>query len=246
MKSILVIGETCKDIFVYCNAIRLAPDLPVPVLEVETTTENPGMAMNVQRNIKAIHDKCELFTNQNWQQVTKTRYIHNRTNHMFIRIDTPHAIPRIDFNRVNLEHSMIVISDYDKGFLTQEDIQKISSQHPLVFLDTKKPLGEWAQNCKYIKINDYEYQRSKPDLNETLEKRVIHTKGGEGAFFQGEHYPVKEVEVGDASGAGDAFMAALSVKYLETSDIKVSINYANTCASKVVSEKGVTILTKLY
>ncbi len=244
MKSILVIGETCKDIFVYCNAIRLAPDLPVPVLEVESMTENPGMAMNVQRNIQGIFEECDLFTNQDWQQVTKTRYVHSSTNHMFIRIDTPHVIPRIDFNRVNLDYSMIIISDYDKGFLTKEDIHEISSQHPLVFLDTKKPLGNWAENCKYIKINDYEFQRSKPFLNENLKKRIIHTKGGEGAFFQGEHFPVKKAEVRDASGAGDAFMAALTVKYLETLDIRVSIEYANTCASKVVSEKGVTTLTK--
>ena len=244
MKSILVIGETCKDIFVYCNAIRLAPDLPVPVLEIESMTENPGMAMNVQRNILGIHERCDLVTNQDWQQVTKTRYMHSSTNHMFIRIDTPHIIPRIDLNRINLEYSMIVISDYNKGFLTKEDIFEVSRQHPLVFLDTKKPLGEWAENCKYIKINDYEFQRSKPFMSENLEKSVIHTKGGEGAFFQGQHFPVKKAEVRDASGAGDAFMAAIAVKYLETSDIRVSINYANICASQVVSEKGVTTLTK--
>ena len=34
MKKILIIGESCKDIFVYCNANRLAPDLPIPVLSV--------------------------------------------------------------------------------------------------------------------------------------------------------------------------------------------------------------------
>lgn len=244
MKSILVIGETCKDIFVYCNAIRLAPDLPVPVLEVERTTENPGMAMNVQRNIHKIFEKCDLVTNHDWQQVTKTRYIHSSTNHMFIRIDTPHVIPRIDLKNINLDYSMIVISDYDKGFLSKEDISEISKSHPLVLLDTKKPLASWAENCKYIKINDYEFERSKPFLNENLEQRIIHTKGGEGAFFRDEHFQVTEAEVRDASGAGDAFMAALAVKFLETLDIREGIKYANVCASRVVGEKGVTTLTK--
>ena len=31
MKSILVIGESSRDVFVYCDALRLCPDVPVPV-----------------------------------------------------------------------------------------------------------------------------------------------------------------------------------------------------------------------
>lgn len=244
MKSILVIGETCRDIFVYCNALRLAPDLPVPVLEVESVVENPGMAMNVQRNIRGIFEHCSLITNQNWQEISKTRYVHSSTNHMFIRIDTPHKIARIDIKQIEYDYSMIVISDYDKGFLTREDIYEISERHPLVLLDTKKPLGSWAGKCKFIKINDYEYERSKPFADDDIEKRIIHTKGGDGAFFQSEHFPVTKVEVRDASGAGDAFFAALSVNYLQTSDIRKSIEFANVCASRVVSERGVTTLRK--
>ena len=39
-------------------------------------------------------------------------------------------------------------------------------------------------------------------------------------------------------------MAALAVKYLETQDIISSIKFANLGASRVVGEKGVTLLTK--
>ena len=73
---ILVIGETCQDIFVYCHALRLAPDIPVPVLQISKTVESPGMAMNVQRNILSLVPDCELVTNPEWKTVTKTRYIH--------------------------------------------------------------------------------------------------------------------------------------------------------------------------
>ena len=38
----------------------------------------------------------------------------------------------------------VIISDYDKGFLTAEDIEYIYTNHPQVFLDTKKILGNWA------------------------------------------------------------------------------------------------------
>jgi bifunctional ADP-heptose synthase (sugar kinase/adenylyltransferase) len=244
MSSILVVGETCKDIFVYCKAIRLAPDLPVPVLEIEYKKENPGMAMNVQLNIRQIYDNCDLETNKEWQEITKTRYVHATTNHMFFRIDTPHIIPKLDISKINYKSAMIVISDYNKGFLSESDIEEISSKHDLVFLDTKKKLGSWANNCKFIKINDYEFERSRPNITSILEGKIIHTKGGDGCFFRGEHFPVRRAAVRDSSGAGDAFMGALAVKYIETKNIITSIKFANLSASRVVSEKGVTLLTK--
>src|SRR3989344_5798612 len=95
MKKILVVGEICRDIFVYCKAERLAPDLPIPVLGVVEQKENPGMAANVERNIKGIFPQVDLYTNEKWRDVTKTRYMHLDTNHIFIRVDTDHHIPRI-------------------------------------------------------------------------------------------------------------------------------------------------------
>jgi D-beta-D-heptose 7-phosphate kinase/D-beta-D-heptose 1-phosphate adenosyltransferase len=240
--QILVVGETCLDIFVYCHALRLAPDIPVPVLQISKTSENPGMAMNVQRNIAKLVPDCQLVTNPEWRTVTKTRYMHENTNHMFVRVDTSHEIPRVDVKSINLDYEIIVISDYNKGFLTEEDIQFICDIHPKVFLDTKKRLGEWANKAKYIKINDYEFRRSLPYLNPILEERIIHTTGAGGCVFKGKNYPVEKVEVVDTSGAGDTFISALAVKYLETSDIDQSIKFANLCASDVVKRRGVSTL----
>ena len=46
----------------------------------------------------------------------------------------------------------------------------------------------------------------------------------------------------DLSGAGDTFIAGLVVKYIETEDIEKSIKFANQCASKVVTQKGVAVI----
>ena len=74
--KILVIGESCKDVFVYCDAKRLAPDVPVPVLNVVRQTENPGMAANAFRLIQKLQPNSSvLLTNDNWQNVTKTRLV---------------------------------------------------------------------------------------------------------------------------------------------------------------------------
>lgn len=244
MKKILVIGESCKDVFVYCKAERLAPDLPVPVLSISEQKDNPGMAANVERNIKSIFPNVDLYTNDAWETVTKTRYIHRDTNHMFIRIDTDHHIPRARARDIPLsEYDLVAISDYNKGFLTDEDIRYICEHHDNVFIDTKKILGDWAAKAKYIKINNYEYERSKASLPKSVEKKLIYTKGDQGAFFNGKNYPVgKKVEVKDVTGAGDSFFAALLVKYLETGDIEKAITFANECASEVVKHKGVTTI----
>jgi hydroxymethylpyrimidine/phosphomethylpyrimidine kinase len=73
-------------------------------------------------------------------------------------------------------------------------------------------------------------------------KKLIHTKGSDGCYFNGKNYPVNKVEVKDSSGAGDSFFAALICKYLNTKNIEESIIFANTCASEVVKHKGVTTI----
>lgn len=243
-KKILVIGESAMDIFVYCDAERLAPDLPIPVLKVIDTQTNPGMAKNVERNIKSIANICDLYTNQNWRQVTKTRYMHHKSNHAFVRVDTDHRMQRVDVKKIPLNYEIIAISDYNKGFLTIEDIEYICSKHPLVFIDTKKPIGSWASKAKYIKINNFEYERSLPYLTKKIEDKIIVTKGGDGAYFRNKQYPVKKVEVKDSSGAGDSFYAALLVNYAETGDIEEAIDFANECASVVVGQRGVTVISR--
>ena len=160
MARIQIIGESCRDIFVYCEAQRLAPDLPVPILQTVNTIENPGMAANVHRNIMTKISDCELLTNLNWKNITKTRYIHQESNHMFIRIDSPHEIEPIDMSKIDYNVDAIVISDYHKGFLSEEAINEICSKHDLVFLDTKKIVKSWAEKATFIKINDYEFRKS--------------------------------------------------------------------------------------
>ena len=230
------------DVFVYCDAIRLAPDLPVPVLQEIHVETNPGMAANVQRNIEARSVSTNLVTNMNWDEIVKRRYIHDGSNHMFFRVDTPHNIARFNVQELDLGADVIVISDYNKGFLSESDIEFICKSHPLVFLDTKKVLGKWAENASFIKINNYEYMNSKRYLTETLSQKIIHTRGQEGCDFQGKNYPVEKIEVRDTSGAGDSFMAALVVDFLKTTKIEDSIIAANDAASRVVRTRGVGVI----
>ena len=242
MSKVIVIGESCLDEFVYCKAERLAPDLPIPILRRCETKNNPGMAMNVFRNINSYIDDCDIETNQNWKEIKKTRYVEINSNHTFIRIDSEENVGEFHSSKNLRNYDLVVLSDYNKGFLSEKEIQKITKIHSNVFLDTKKTLGEWANNAAYIKINDYEYNRSLPFIDEKLRSKIIHTMGGQGCEYQDKSYSVPRVEVKDSSGAGDSFLAALIVKFVETNDIIESIKFANLSASKVVSQRGVTLI----
>ena len=242
MSKVLIIGESCQDEFVYCHAERLAPDLPIPILKIVEVKRNPGMAMNVLKNIQKYVSNSVIHTNSNWEKITKTRYVDMNTNHSFIRIDSPDTASPYIIEDIGNDYDLILISDYNKGFLSESIITKITKLHANVFLDTKKVLGEWASNAKYIKINDYEYQRSLPYISPEMEKKIIHTRGASGCNFGGRNFPVEPVEVRDSSGAGDSFFAALALKYLQSENIEESIKFANSSAAKVVSQKGVTVI----
>ena len=60
---ILVIGESCRDIFHYGECNRLCPEAPVPVFNPTELIENDGMAKNVQRNLISLGCNSELHTN---------------------------------------------------------------------------------------------------------------------------------------------------------------------------------------
>ena len=249
-QKILVIGDACIDEFVYGKCTRLCPDAPVPVFIPSVTVQNGGMAKNVQENIKSLGYSCDILCQDHL--VRKTRYVDEKTNHTFIRVDSgENNVQRIDKKFLDkfylLQYDAIIISDYDKGFLTKEDIEFICNNHQYVFIDTKKHIGEYCKNAKFIKINEIEYNLSKHILDcGEYDENLIVTLGDKGCRFKGKIYPVNKVEVKDMSGAGDTFMSALVCCFLKTDDIFKSIKKANKCASYVVQKKGVAVIEKDY
>ena len=242
--NILVIGESCRDIFSYGECRRLCPEAPVPVFNLIKTIENGGMAMNVKNNLESLGANINLHTNKNWRQITKNRFIDLKTNHMFMRLDCgDSSFGRSTVSKINFKkYDGVVISDYNKGFLSEKEIDYICTQHKNTFLDTKKILGNWCSNARFIKINIHEWEKTKHTITQEVENKIIVTMGPNGCLHNGIIYPVKEVEIKDVSGAGDTFIAALSYKYLETNDIQESIKFGNECSTKVVQKRGVSTL----
>lgn len=240
--KVAVIGDSCMDEFVYVDAERLAPDLPIPVVTNRATQHNPGMAANVARNIEFHGIDVQLVTPFDWESVTKTRIVDRRTNHTFLRIDKPFTSEVFDPRSINLDSfDALVISDYVKGFLSAQLIADLALAHDLVFLDTKRPLGRWAEECSFIKVNEHEFKASESGMSDRLLEKTICTLGAKGAVFGGETYPVTEVEVRDTSGAGDSFLARLVAEILKGESVEEAIRCANESASAVVKVRGVGV-----
>lgn len=239
--KILVIGDSCIDIFIYGKSIRLCPDAPVPVFIPESEVHNGGMASNVYENILSIYDNVDIITNEH--KITKTRYVESRNNHMLLRVDSEKSkLDRIEnIKDINFsKYTLIVISDYNKGFLEKEDIEYICKQNKNVFIDTKKILGEFCINAKFIKINDTEYRMNSEVVNlDFIEHKIIRTIASRGCIYNNKVFPVENINIKDTSGAGDSFISALVVEYLKSKNINKAIKFANKCATLVVQEKGV-------
>jgi D-beta-D-heptose 7-phosphate kinase/D-beta-D-heptose 1-phosphate adenosyltransferase len=244
--KVLVIGDSCTDIFRYGKVERLAPEAPVPVIIPEREESTPGMAGNVVRNLEALGAEVSFITNTN--NIRKIRYVCSKYNHILLRVDENDKCENINDqvsgNICWSDFDAIIISDYNKGFLDGLDIKFISEQHPLVFLDTKKILGKWAHEINCIKINYQEYlnNRSILEYDSNLKDKTIVTRGKYGCDFRGVNYPTKEVPVKDVSGAGDTFLAGLVVGYLKTKDYKKAIEFAQECTTIVVQKSGVSTI----
>ena len=242
--KILVVGDSCIDVFRYGEVNRLAPEAPVPVIKPDRETSNPGMAGNVVANLKALGADVDFVTNET--EIRKVRYVCSKYNHMLLRVDENDTCEPFNIGSLYLnKYDAVVISDYCKGFLSEEDIKTISQFYQsTIFLDTKKVLGDWAHNIDFIKINSVEYNKSKEqvDNNSILQSKTIITRGKYGCNYQGKNYPTQEVPVKDVSGAGDTFLAGLVVEYTRTQDIDKAIKFAQDCTTIVVQKTGVSTI----
>ena len=243
MNSIHVIGETCIDRFIYGKSDRISPEAPVVVLKPIIENDNKGMSGNVVENVNDMSDLNVIHIHQS-NEITKTRYVDKRSNHMFLRVDSGENVPCDPIRSSDIEsldNANIIISDYDKGFLSNLDIVNIAKASKFTVLDSKKVLDPFiVEHVDFIKLNEFEALNNQR-LIETYPEKFLITLGMEGTKYNGKTYKSPNPqETIDVSGAGDTFVAAFTLKYLETLDVDKSIVFANEMAAIVVGKKGVS------
>jgi len=247
MTKVVIIGEKCEDIFVYGEVNRLSPEAPIPVFVPKYRKINEGMAANVVRNLKklTVLDDFEISSYHQKTDIIKTRYVDDKSNHPFIRIDEFEDLVErifIDTDVLNeiKKSDCVIVSDYDKGFLSLEDLNVIAQNSKFCVLDTKKQLTtETIKKFNFVKLNENEFKNNYTEDKDLL-KKIIITMGSKGAKYEDVLFPSESPkETVDVSGAGDTFTAAFTKKYLQLKDVTVAISYANKMANLVVNKRGV-------
>ena len=234
--KVLLIGDSCEDRYFYGDVKRLSPEAPVPILEYKRGVTSKGMAWNVFNNLDAFGVEIDILTNE--EEIIKTRFIDEKSNQQILRSDEEPEIKPFPYEFPQGNYDALVISDYDKGFLTTEKIFELTSRFVgPVFIDSKKTI---LPEDAYIKINELEYER----MTHSNYENLIITRGGKGAEYQGELYPAEKVNVFDVVGAGDTFLAALTYGYMKYGRIDKAIPLANKAAAVAVSHRGTYVLTK--
>ena len=234
--KVLLIGDSCTDEYVYGTCERLNPEAPVPILKFNRKEIKKGMAWNVKQNLMSFDIDVFILTNQ--ELITKTRYIDERYNQQFLRVDNEPSLKPMNYELPVEKFDALVISDYDKGFLSTEKVFELVEWFDgPVFIDSKKT--KLPKKSCFVKINEFEYSK----LNKPA-KNLIITRGSKGAEYKGKLYSGEKVDVFDAVGAGDTFLSALVYFYLKYGTIDKAIPFANKASAIAVSNFGTYVLSK--
>lgn len=233
--KILLIGDSCVDVFVYGQVKRINPEAPVPILDYTRTETKEGMVLNVFNNLKAFDVEVDIVTK--YGNSIKTRYIDEKSNQQILRLDEDKITEPLEYKPYH-GYDAIVVSDYNKGLITEEFLFSLTSDLSCpIFIDSKKT-NLPTENC-FIKINDIEY-----DKLTSKNTNVIITKGSCGAVYNNTTYAAKKAKVYDVVGAGDTFLAALTYGYLKYNSIEEAIPFANRASAIAVSQPGTYALTR--
>jgi bifunctional ADP-heptose synthase (sugar kinase/adenylyltransferase) len=246
MKKILVIGDSCEDIYHYGECNRLSPEAPVPVFKETEQVTKSGMSLNVVKNLMAFGFDVAHITNK--EILTKHRFIDKKFKQHLLRVDRgeDNKIQKIDLKQIEqyTDIDAVVISDYNKGFLQTSDCEKIciffESLKIPIFVDSKKKKLNCFFNC-WLKINEKEYTATVSLPNNS---NILITLGPRGAKYMDKIYPTDSVEVFDVCGAGDVFLSTFVNFYLRGKKIENSILLANKMAARSVTKFGTYVLTK--
>lgn len=276
--SVAVLGDLIIDEYYDCKMERISPEYPVPIIKLKN--QNPyktigGGAYKVYNQIDKFIDciffgfeslEHNIYSSTNSMNNTKIpikkRYFCD--GHQVARIDiedSDYGLSKdeiLENNKISYESfksmikpKVLVISDYNKGFLTQECINLFlcNSKDIITIVDPKLgPASKWY-GCTIFKPNFKEatnmtgttdWKRQCDILmQETNCKACIITNEGEGVYFKingnyGEYKPNFNTIANSVVGAGDCFISFLAICQAIDFSVEESIEMAFIASSLYV------------
>lgn len=285
MKSVLVVGDIMLDKYTFGKVRRISPEAPVPILLHTTEKYSLGGAGNVARNLSSLGLKVylcgvigkdpegelvqELLQKRgiyfkgkvSGSTIVKHRFIDTRSGSQLLRLDVEQyiktqltQIPRDSFDAV-------IISDYGKGTVKKELVNKVRNLAPLMLVDPFPYNIELYKGATVLTPNELEAREAlcrkfrKLPVEEVGKKiyelcscPVIITMGQNGCMLVQKkheviHIAAQEVEVVDVAGAGDTFIAVLCYGLLQGLDLEEAAMISTDAATVTVQKRGVATLT---
>lgn len=206
--------------------------------------------------------------------ITKLRYI-GQGNQQILRVDdedtTDILLEQIDsiFAEIRKrmdEFGMVVLSDYMKGFLTEQVTQYIigiAKENKIpVLVDVKDKAFQKYRGATLLKPNRKELGEltglrvsTKDEIvaaasylcREASSKYVLATLGAEGMLLADENGLIKDIdsvasEVFDVTGAGDTSVAYLAAEMLAGANVQEAMITANYASGVQVSKVGTSVV----
>ena len=280
---IKVIGDVMLDSWIEGDCDRVSPETPVIVFKEKTKDYNLGGAGNLALNLSSLGTDTWLYgavgediagqkiieilrknkiTSRVCQDAemttTKTRMV-GQNGHHLLRVDKEQVYAKITVEEKFLkdltETDIVLISDYSKGVIQKDTVQKILTKCKNVYVDSKQEFSKYI-GAFLVKPNMKEYEAWFGKFNvEIAQNRceanlwtwLIVTDGENGIHVVSKdsykHIKGDAIEVSDVSGAGDTVLAIIA-HYSQFKDIPNACELANKGAQKVVQRRGVSIVSK--
>lgn len=216
-----------------------------------------------------------LTVNNKIKTIKKSRVLNNGKQVLRIDDEEIYKIKKLSqFFKIRLKKqitrsSLIIISDYGKGFCTKEIckfvINLAKSKNIKTIVDPRKNFNDYNKyiNSNFITPNLNELKLLFPNIknkdqdilkfSRKIIKRykidnIIATRSEKGLSFISKNLNINAKTVSkrvfDVSGAGDTVVAVFSILYLLKKNIEDCLKIANKCAGIVISKKGTKPITK--
>jgi D-beta-D-heptose 7-phosphate kinase/D-beta-D-heptose 1-phosphate adenosyltransferase len=249
---IAVAGDLIEDIFIYGSCEKLNPEGPSPLVTHQKTVKKIGGAGNVVENLRNLGLTADFY-HSSAPPSRKTRI--NVGGQIICRLDEDQISPPIEIIYDELDHDIIVLSDYNKGALGNccDLIAKVTGK---VFVDPKKEFFNY-KGAFCIKPNKIEFEKYFGEISEknlkllaeqNAHELVIVTLGNQGVIYcyEGSVHRLSSItnQVADATGAGDCFMAGLIYGLSKGYDVHKSIQMGNIGAGISVTHYGTYVLQR--
>jgi len=216
---------------------------------------------------------CDGIFTENRPTTVKTRVIaHNQQVVRFDREDKKYVDGKIlkgilgHINSVLLQYDAVIISDYQKGMISQGLIRDIvkKAKPKEIFISVDPKVGHFdfykgvslitpnvmeASSGSKIEIRDDKtLLRAGKSLMKKLScKAVLITRGEQGmSLFEKKkvtHIPTVARKVYDVTGAGDTVISAFTLAYASGARMEEAAMIANHAAGIVVAEVGTAVAT---